>query len=146
MATTSEGTIDVTTTTTQPTSTTEISSTQAATTLSSDEFTSAEIDTTTIKDDDISTIAQISAQSKGSVDLKTIIGVIIAVVLLIVAGLIVAIIVAIIIKKRGKSIGGYSLPDKKPQSTGTANGVGKSSDPCCFSAPHGPFISRQPHI
>ena len=65
-------------------------------------------------------------------DLKTIIGVVIAAVLLIVVGLIVAIIVAIIIKKQGKSIGGYSLLGKKTQSNRTVNGVGKSSDPCCF--------------
>jgi hypothetical protein len=106
-----------------------------------DESTSAEIDTTMIKNDDISTIAQISAQSKGSVDLKTIIGVIIAVVLSIIAGLVVAIIVAIIIKKRGKNIGGYSLPGKKPQSNGTANGVGRSSSSRYSSALHESFFS-----
>jgi hypothetical protein len=137
MTTTSEGTVDIATTTTHSDlPTTEISSTQAATTLSSNDSTSAEIDTTTVKDDVTSTIAQISAQNTGSVDLTTIIGVIIAVVLLIVAGLVVAIIVAIIIKKRGKHIGGYSLPGKKPQSNGTANGVGRSNNSCYSSASH----------
>ena len=124
MTTTSEGSTATTTMQNdQPT-------TQAATTLSSDESTSAGIDTTMIKDDVISTIAPKSA---GSVDLKTIIGVIISAVLLIVTGLVVAIIVAINFKRRGKRIGGYSFPGKITQSNEIANGVGKSSDSYYFS-------------
>ena len=88
---------------------------------------------TMIKDDVVSTIAQISTQNS---NLKIIIGVTIVVVLLVVTGIVVAIIVAVVCKKRGKSIGTYPLPGKKSQSNGAvniaSNGVGKSNDSFCF--------------
>ena len=108
----------------------------ATTMISIDETTSAETDAVMTRDDVVSTIAQIGTQNSGSVDLKIIIGVTIVVVLLVITGIVVATIVAVFFKKRGKSVGTYSLPGKKSQSNGTvniaSNGVGKSNDLFCF--------------
>ena len=90
------------------------------------------IDTTMIKsttDDAVSTVAQNSAQNSGTADLKIIVGVAVVIALLI-TGIAVFIIMVVIFKKRGKSVGVYSPPDKQPQSNGTVkitpDGVGES--------------------
>ena len=75
--------------------------------------------------DDATTVAQIRAENSGTLNLTIIVGVIIAAVLLIISGIVVLIVMAVVFKKRGKSVGVYSLPNNSDSTLNIPNGVGK---------------------
>ena len=77
------------------------------------------------KHDGSTTVAQTSGAPKFNITI--IIGVIIGIFLLTISGIAIFTIITIIVKKRGKSVGAYSLPNNSNSTLNISNGVGKLS-------------------
>ena len=75
------------------------------------------------KHDGSITVAQSSGVPKFNITI--IIGVVIAILLLTISGIAIFTIIAIIVRKRGKSVGMYSLPNNSDSTLNIPNGVGK---------------------